>query len=107
MSNYNSINEKDAIKIDNKTYALLSDKKDYGFDLSINNEVIPVKIYDFIKSNAAFENNDNSDDPIFQDIQSKNYDLKIIYTSVFGANKGSEKTIDSYEIKVLVKIKNE
>jgi len=107
MSNYNSINEKDAIKIDNKTYALLSNKKDYGFDLSINNEIIPVKIYDFIKSNAAFENNDNSDEPIFQDIQSKNYDLKIIYTSVFGANKGSEKTIDSYEIKVLVKIKNE
>jgi hypothetical protein len=105
MSNYNSIDDKETVKIDNKTYALKSQDKDYGFDLSINNEVIPIKIYDFIKSNSAFENNDNSDPSIIQDIQSKNYDLRIIYTSVSGSKEGSEKEIDNYEIKVLVKIK--
>jgi hypothetical protein len=106
LSNYNSIDDKETVKIDNKTYALKSEDKDYGFDLSINNEVIPMKIYDFIKSNSAFENNDNSDPSIIQDIQSKNYYLRIIYTSVSGSKEGSEKEIDNYEIKILVKIKN-
>jgi hypothetical protein len=106
LSNYNSIDEKESVKIGNKTYALKSDKKDYGFDLLINSEVIPVKIYDFIKSNSAFENNDNTDATITQNIQSNNYDLNIIYISVYGAKKGLKKTVDSYEIKVLVKIKN-
>ena len=106
LSNYNSIDDKETVKIDNKTYALKSEDKDYGFDLSINNEVIPVKIFDFIKSNSAFLNNEGSDEAIFQNIQSKNYDLKIIYSNVYGSKKGKEKTIDSYEIMVLVKIKN-
>jgi hypothetical protein len=106
LSNYNSIGDKETVKIDNKTYALKSEDKEYGFDLSINNEIIPIKIYDFIKSNSAFENNDNSDPSIVQEIQSKNYDLRIIYTSVSGSKKGKEKTIDNYEIKILVKIKN-
>jgi hypothetical protein len=106
LSNYNSIDEKESVKIGDKTYALKSNKKEYGFDLLINNEVIPVKIYDFIKSNSAFENNDNTDATITQNIQSNNYDLNIIYSSVDGTKKGLEKTVDSYEIKVLVKIKN-
>ena len=106
LSNYNSIDDKETVKIDNKTYALKSEDKEYGFDLSINNEIIPIKIYDFIKSNSAFENNDNSDPSIVQEIQSKNYDLRIIYTIVSGSKKGKEKTIDNYEIKLLVKIKN-
>ncbi len=107
MSNYSSINDKETVIINNKTYALKSDKKEYGFDLSIDKEVIPIKIYEFIKSNSAFENNDNTDDSITQKIQSNNYDLVIIYNSVNGVKKGSEKTIDSFEIKILVKIKNE
>lgn len=106
QSNYNSIDDKESVKIDDKTYALKSVDKDYGFDLSINNEVIPVKIFDFIKSNSAFLNNEGSDEAIFQNIQSINYDLKIIYSNVYGSKKGKEKTIDSYEIVVLVKIKN-
>jgi hypothetical protein len=106
LSNFNSIDDKETVKIDNKTYALKSEDKEYGFDLSINNEIIPIKIYDFIKSNSAFENNDNSDPSIVQEIQSNNYDLRIIYNSVSGSKKGKEKTIDNYEIKILVKIKN-
>ena len=106
MSNYDPIDEKDSVELGNKIYAMKSEKKEYGFDLSINNEVIPVKIYDFIKSNSAFENNDNSDELIVHIVQSNNYDLRIIYTSVYGSKKGPDKTIDSYEIKVLVKIKN-
>lgn len=106
LSNYNAIDDKETVKIDNKTYALKSEDKEYGFDLSINNEIIPIKIYDFIKSNSAFKNNDNSDPSIVQEIQSNNYDIRIIYISVSGSKKGKEKTIDSYEIMVLVKIKN-
>ena len=106
MSNFNAIDDKETVKIDNKTYALKSEDKEYGFDLSINNEIIPIKIYDFIKSNSAFENNDNSDPSIVQEIQSNNYDLRIIYTSVYGSKKGSVKEKDNYEIKILVKIKN-
>jgi hypothetical protein len=106
LSNFNAIDDKETVKIDNKTYALKSEDKEYGFDLSINNEIIPIKIYDFIKSNSAFENNDNSDPSIVQEIQSNNYDLRIIYTIVSGSKKGSVKEIDNYEIKILVKIKN-
>ena len=106
MSNYTNIDEPKPVKIDNKTYNLITESKDYGFDLKINNEVIPVKIFDYIKSNSAFENNDNTDDSIVQNIQANNYDLRIFYSSVYGSKKGTEKTVDSYEIKVLVKIKN-
>lgn len=106
LSNFNAIDDKETVKIDNKTYALKSEDKEYGFDLSINNEIIPIKIYDFIKSNSAFENNDNSDPSIVQEIQSNNYDLRIIYIIVSGSKKGSVKEIDNYEIKILVKIKN-
>ncbi len=106
LSNFNAIDDKETVKIDNKTYALKSEDKKYGFDLSINNEIIPIKIYDFIKSNSSFKNNDNSDPSIVQEIRSNNYDIRIIYNSVSVSIKGSENEIDNYEIKILVKIKN-
>jgi hypothetical protein len=105
MSNYNSLDDKDPIIIGNKTYVLKTNPTDYGFDLLINNEVIPAKIFDFIKSNSAFVNNEGSEESIIQNIQSNNYNIRIVYNNVYGSKKGNVKTIDSYEIKVLVKIK--
>ena len=37
MSNYTNIDEPKPVKIDNKTYNLITESKDYGFDLKINN----------------------------------------------------------------------
>lgn len=105
MSNYNSLDDKDPVIIGNKTYNLKTNTTNYGFDLLINNEVIPVKIFDFIKANSAFVNNEGSDENIIQNLQSNNYDIRIIYNNVYGSKKGQVKSIDSYEIKVLVKIK--
>ena len=75
-------------------------------DLKINQESIPLKIYGFINSNPAFELNDDTDEKITQKIETLKYDILITYSSVSGRRIGKLKTVENYEIKVLVKIKD-
>ena len=96
----------ECVKINGKTFSIKTNKQNYGFDLQINQDNIPLKIYDFINSNPAFELNDATDEIITQKIETVKYDILITYSSVSGRINGKLKTIENYEIKVLVKIKD-
>lgn len=96
----------ECVKINGKTFSIKTNKQNYGFDLQINQDNIPLKIYDFINSNPAFELNDATDEKITQKIETVKYDILITYSSVSGRINGKLKTIENYEIKVLVKIKD-
>ena len=75
-------------------------------DLQIDQDTIPLKIVDFINANPAFDQNENSGEKITQKIESPKYSILITYITVSGEIKGKKKTLDRYQIKVLVRIKN-
>lgn len=93
------------IKINNKSYSIMSCKKDYGLALQINQDNIPLKIFDFVNANPAFDQNENSGGNIVQKIESPKYSILITYNMVSGKIKGKRKILDQYQIKVLVRIK--
>jgi hypothetical protein len=106
VSNFRNFDCNECVKINGKTFSIKTNKQNYGFDLQINQDNIPLKIYDFINSNPAFELNDATDEIITQKIETVKYDILITYSSVSGRINGKLKTIENYEIKVLVKIKD-
>jgi hypothetical protein len=106
VSNFGNFDCNECVKIYEKTFSVKTNKQNYGFDLQINQDNIPLKINDFIKSNPAFELNDNTDGKITQKIETVKYDIFLTYSSVSGRINGKLKTIENYEIKVLVKIKD-
>lgn len=106
VSNFGNFDCNECVKINEKTFSVKTKKQDYGLDLQINRDVIPLKIYDFINSNSAFEFNDDSDEKITQKIITAKYDILITFSSVSGRKKGKFKSIENFEIKVLIKVKD-
>jgi hypothetical protein len=96
----------ECININNKNYSIISSKKEYGIELKINQDIIPLKIVDFVNATAAFEQNENSSEKITQTIETTKYTILMTYLTVSGKINGKKKTVDQYQIKVLVKIKN-
>ncbi|MBP6758403.1 MAG: DUF4153 domain-containing protein [Flavobacterium sp.] len=106
IGNNTDLECKECININNTNYSVLSSKKDYGLDLQINQNTIPLKIVDFVNANPAFDQNENSGEKITQKIESPKYSILITYITVSGEIKAKKKTLDRYQIKVLVRIKN-
>ncbi len=95
----------DCIKINNVNYSILSVEKNYGFDLKINQDIIPLKLSDFINTNyLLFKNRDNNN--ISQRIESPKYSILINYLNASGSRKEKKLTLDNYLIRVTIKIKN-
>lgn len=105
LSKNNDFECTDCIKIDGVSYAIKSAENEYGLNLQINNDIIPLKIVDFVNKNSDFEY-ENSDKKITQKIELPKYDIIITYISVNGKKVGAKKVIDQYQIKVMLKIKN-
>lgn len=106
VSNFGNFDCNKCVKINEKTFSIKTKKQNYGLDLQINQDSIPLKIFDFINTNSAFGLNDDTDEKITQKIETLKYDILITYSSVSGRKTGSLKAVDNYEIKVLVKIKD-
>ena len=96
----------ECININNKSYSIVSSKKEYGKELKINQDIIPLRIVDFVNATAAFVQNKNPDEKIIQKIESTKYSILMTYLTVSGERKGKHLTLDRYQIKVMVKIKN-
>lgn len=96
----------DCMKIDNKSYSVSSTVEEYGLNLQINQDTIPLKIIDFINSNADFKKNDVYDKKITQEVETPKYKILINYLSVNGKINDHKITLNRYAINVLVKIKN-
>lgn len=93
----------DSITINEKKYSFKSKIKDYGVDLKINSDVIPLKIIDFIKATKSF--NSNQSKKIIQQIDSEKYQLLLTYINVYGTRDADLINVANYELKVMVKIK--
>ena len=106
VTNFVNLECNECVKINGKTFSVKTNKQNYGLNLQINQDRVPLKIYDFINSNPAFELNDATDEIITQKIETLKYDIMITYSSVSGRKIGELKTVENYEIKVLVKIKD-
>lgn len=95
----------DCIKINNVNYSILSIEKNYGLDLMINQDSIPLRISDFINTNyLLFKNRDNN--TISQRIESPKYSILINYLNASGSRKEKKLTLNNYQIRVTIKIKN-
>lgn len=95
----------DCIKINNVDYSILSIEKNYGLDLMINQDSIPLRISDFINTNyLLFKNRVNN--TISQRIESPKYSILINYLNASGSRKEKKLTLNNYQIRVTIKIKN-
>ncbi|MBP6182467.1 DUF4153 domain-containing protein [Flavobacterium sp.] len=95
----------ECITIDNKSYSIISTKKEYGVDLKINQDIVPLKIVNFVNQTPAFNYNENWKQKITQKIESAKYTILISYINVSGERKGNKKTVNQFQIKILLKIK--
>jgi len=96
------------ITIDNVTYSIKSKDKDYGQDLQINQDIIPLKINDFVNSNSKFKiGNDysDSDKKIEQKVENSKYTILLTYLLANGKVENNKKIVENYQIKVMVGIK--
>lgn len=105
LSSNDNFECKDCIKFENKSYSIKSANKDYGLDLQINQDRIPLEIIDFVNNCSDFKQN-NSDKKITQSIETQKYKILITYLNANGKFKNNKKVLTNYNIKVLVKIKN-
>ena len=91
------------ININNKSYSIMSSKKEYGIELKINQDIIPLPIVDFVNENPAFDQNKNQ--KIVQKIESPKYTVLMTYLTVNGKKEGKKITLNQYRIKVMIRIK--
>ncbi|MCC9071937.1 DUF4153 domain-containing protein [Flavobacterium sp. F-65] len=95
----------ECIKINNNSYSISSIQKNYGIDLKINQDIIPLRLSDFIDTNyLRFKNRDSND--ISQKIESPKYSILINYLSANGSKEEKKLTLDNYQIRITIKIKN-
>lgn len=107
LSSYqNKFECNDCIKIENKSYSIQSSEKDYGLDLQINQDNIPIQINDFVNKNPDFKESYNSNKKITQEVETPKYKIMITYLNANGKIKNNKKILNNYNIKVLIKIKD-
>lgn len=103
LSKNNEFNCDRCIEIENKSYSVKAADKDYGIDLTINKDIIPLKINEFISKNSDFKQVNNSNKKITQTIETKRYLILLTYLTVNGKKNKNE--LDYYQIDVMVKVK--
>ncbi|MGE6354803.1 DUF4153 domain-containing protein [Flavobacterium sp. NPDC079362] len=97
---------KDCVKIENKSYSIKATVEDYGIKLQINQDSIPLEISNFVNKNSDFDQNNNLNKKITQELETPKYKILITYLNANGKIKNNKKVLNSYNIKLLVKIKN-
>ncbi|QGK75799.1 DUF4153 domain-containing protein [Flavobacterium sp. SLB02] len=105
LFNNNDFNCDKCTSIDGKIYSIKSKKTDYGLDLQINQDIIPLKINDFVTKNSVFRRNNNTNENVIQKIENSKYTITLNYISVNGKIGKEKKIISNYQIKVMVGIK--
>lgn len=91
-------------KIDNKSYSVNAENKPYGIELKINDDIIPLKIIDFINKNSAFKY-DRNNEKITQLIENSKYKILITYLNVSGNIEKKKKKIDNYGVEIMIAVK--
>lgn len=91
-------------KIDNKSYSVNAENKPYGIELKINDDIIPLKIIDFINKNSAFKYGSNNE-KITQLVENSKYKILITYLNVSGNIEKKKKKIDNYGVEIMIAVK--
>ena len=105
INQFNSFECNNCVTIGNKIFSIKTKSTDYGQALQINQDIIPLKINDFINANSGFKNDSNEDEKIVQKIETSKYTILMTYISANGKIEKSKKTPTNYQIKVMVGIK--
>lgn len=108
LSKSNPFECNNCVTIDNVPYSVKAIKKDYGLDLQINKDIIPLKINDFVNSNSKFKiGNDytNSPEKIEQKIENPKYTISVTYLLANGKVENHKKIVENYQVQVMVGIK--
>ncbi len=108
LSKSNPFECNNCVTINNVSYSVKAIKKDYGQDLQINQDIIPLKIDDFVNSNSKFKiGNHYTDSPkkIEQKIENSKYNISLTYLLANGKVKNNNKIVANYQVKVMVGIK--
>lgn len=105
ISSYNNFDCNNCTSIEGKTYSIKSVKTDYGLDLQINQDIIQLKINDFVNKNSNFRRNNHSNKSVVQKIDHQKYAITLNYISANGSIEEKKKILENYEIKVMVAIK--
>lgn len=93
------------ISLEKKSYSITSKKTDYGLDLQINQDTIPLKINDFVNTNSNFRTNNNSNKQIIQKIENPKYALELTYITASGSIEKKRMILQHYEIEIMIDIK--
>ena len=105
INQLNSFECNNCITIGNKIFSIKANSTDYGQALQINQDIIPLKINEFINANSGFRNNPNEDEKIEQIIETSKYTILMTYISANGTIEKNKKSPINYQIKVMVGIK--
>ncbi|MBF4514866.1 DUF4153 domain-containing protein [Flavobacterium sp. ANB] len=91
--------------IDNTVYSIKTKARDYGQDLIINQDIVPLKINDFIITNSDFRRDYDHKKKIEQKVENSKYTILMTYISAIGSIENKKKIPENYQIKVMVGIK--
>ena len=103
ISDNNNLNCENCLDLNGKKYSITYSKKDYGIELRINNDIIPLQINNFILQNKAILNDNHK--KLIQKVTTKNYEIQLNYQSLDGENKDDKITLNWFSINVLLKMK--
>ncbi|OCB75171.1 DUF4153 domain-containing protein [Flavobacterium crassostreae] len=104
IDDYNALDCTNCIQQNLKSYSFKTATTDYGIALIINDEVVPIKIKDFVNQTSAFKSADHNS-KILQHITTPKYELVLHYQSITMRYSNNETLLDTYQIKALLKIK--
>lgn len=99
----NNLNCENCLDLNGKKYSINYIKKDYGIELKINNDIIPLEINNFILQNKALLHENNK--KIVQTVTTKDYNIQLNYQLLDGENKDDKITLNSFSINILLKMK--
>lgn len=103
ISDNNNSTCENCLDVNGKKYSINYSKKDYGIELKINNDIIPLQINNFILQNKALLNDNHK--KLIQTVTTKNYEIQLNYQSLDGENKDDKIILNWFSINVLLKMK--
>ncbi|GIZ09203.1 DUF4153 domain-containing protein [Flavobacterium sp. UMI-01] len=104
IDQYQNLDCKNCISLNAKPFSISSEKTQYGIDLIVNTDKIPLHIFNFINTNPKFNKN-NGLEIINQKIETDKYNLLLTYKSASGEIIKNKKVVTEYAIDILLKIK--
>jgi hypothetical protein len=103
INNTSNSNCQNCLESNGKKYSITYSKKDYGIELQINNDIIPLLLNDFLQKNKSLIEDNHKQ--ITQTIVTKDFEIQLNYQSLDGEYQNDTITLNWFTINALLKIK--